>query len=80
MTLKDLHPERKRTYREGACLTCVRVPLLNIIHQPIRQVWSNTETEDVSMDDRLIKLGMSLDFSGFRETENENDKKCNTGN
>ncbi len=32
------------------------------------------------MDDRLIKLGMSLDFSGFRETENENDKKCNTGN
>ena len=45
-----------------------------------RQVWSNTETEDVSMDDRLIKLGMSSDFSGFRETENENDKKCNTGN
>ena len=32
------------------------------------------------MDDRLIKLGMSSDFSGFRETENENDKKCNTGN
>ena len=31
------------------------------------------------MDDRLIKLGMSSDFSGFRETENENDKKCNTG-
>ena len=28
------------------------------------------------MDDRLIKLGMSSDFSGFRETEK---KDVNTG-
>ena len=27
------------------------------------------------MDDRLIKLGMSSDFSGFRETEKKDDKR-----
>lgn len=48
--------------------------------QPCRRAWSNTETEDVSMDDRLIKLGMSSFFSGFRETEKKDDKRSNTGN
>lgn len=32
------------------------------------------------MDDRLIKLGMSSFFSGFRETEKKDDKRSNTGN